>query len=95
MFACSILLKIEVNNLKTSNILFFGPNWNCRIQEIHFNELEKRLCHLSAVRRGKGHKNSVCVLVREKSGNFVADCGWPPRILSLPKHTLEYFFLSV
>ena len=30
-----------------------------RERGLHFNEPEKRICHLSAARRGKGHKTSV------------------------------------
>ena len=29
----------------------------CRIREVYFNELEKRIGHLLVARRGKGHKS--------------------------------------
>ena len=41
----------------------------CRIRELHFSELVKRLCHLSAARRQIGILVSEKLnLVREKSG---------------------------
>ena len=32
----------------------------CRIREVHFSELAKGICHLSAARRQIGHKTAVC-----------------------------------
>ena len=41
----------------------------CRIREVHFSELVKGICHLSAARRPIGRKTGK---VSEKSGNFVS-----------------------
>ena len=55
-----------------------------RIWEVHFSELVKGICHLSAARTQIGRKNSSILVseklnfVREKSGNFFSAWGWPP-----------------
>ena len=59
-FTCSIFLKLYVNNRKFVPKTYFKQIvFHYGIGEIHFNELEKRFSHLSAVRSGQGQKNSV------------------------------------
>ena len=65
-FTCSVLLKIN------DNIRKFVPRnfviitfFDCRTGEVHFNELEKRICRLSAARRGK-KPQKLYTLVMEK-----------------------------
>ena len=57
----------------------------CRIREVHFSELVKGICHLSAARRqiklqyfGQWKTEFGQGKVSEKSGNFVSAWGWPP-----------------
>ena len=73
-FAHSILAKLMIRLENFVNILFF----DCRIGEVYFNELEKRICRLLVQEEKKASKTLYFGrekqnLFREKSGNFVAD----------------------
>ena len=87
-FACFKLWKLV--NFRTFCAKKLFKNFICficRIREVHFSELVKKICHLSAVRRQIGHKPQYFGQwktefgqgkVSEKSGNFVSAWGWSP-----------------
>ena len=53
----TIKIDVIIENLCPKKTIYFLLN--CRIREVHFNELENSIFHLSAARREECHKNSV------------------------------------
>ena len=56
--ANNIYIRNFVPKKRSKHFIFFIAELGryCRTREVNFNELEKRICHLSVARRGKGHK---------------------------------------
>ena len=84
-FFKSVVFFARSNLWKLVNFRTFGAKklfkdficFICRIREVHFSELVKGICHLSAARRQIGHKTAVFWSVKSQGILFLHEGGHP------------------